>query len=352
MKKGLCLFLALLLTMACLAGCGSSSASGGAAASGGSSASSGAAASGSGSAEYVWKMALNSSEGDNAYDTGAAFAEKVAELTNGKVKVDLYGGAALGSTSEILEGLDYGVADCMVESVSTLASFSNKANIDVMPYVYSGYDHWKAVWSSDLGQTIKDTVGKEGGFKLLGATYRNPRVVCSTYSMQKIEDFKGFKIRVPNLECYIKTWEWLKAAPTPMAMNEVYTALQQKTVDGQENPLADSVNYAFDEVCKYWIKTNHAYGTNVVIMSGKYFDSLPQDIQQACTDAANYASELVTGQALDKAAAAEQKLKDEGCTVIEVDMKSFIDYFDGFADTNFPYLSDWVSQIKEMDPNA
>lgn len=343
MKKVSSLILAMLLLVSLLTGCGGTAQT---------EPTGTGETSGDGTAEYVWKMALNSSEGDNAYDMGAAFAEKIMELTDGRVQVDLYGGAALGSTSEVLEGMSYGVADCMVESVSIMASFSSKANIDVMPFVYSGFDHWKAVWNGELGEEIKDTVGQESGFKLLGATYRNPRIVCATYSMQNIEDFKGFKIRVPNQPAYIKTWEWLDAAPTPMAMNEVYTALQQKTVDGQENPIQDSKNYAFDEVCKYWIKTNHAYGTNVVIMSQTYFDGLPADIQEACVEAANYASQVVTDAALEKAEETEAALVEEGCTIIEVDTPAFIEYFEGFAEANFPELTDWVDQIKALDPTA
>lgn len=344
MKKMLSLMLSTLMLMAILAGCGGKTSA--------DTPNSSDSTTTPASSEYVWKMALNSSEGDNAYDMGAAFAEKITELTDGKVKVELYGGAALGSTSEVLEGMSYGVADCMVESVSIMASFSPKANIDVFPFIYSGFDHWKAVWTGELGQEIKDAVGEESGFKLLGATYRNPRIVCATYEMKDIGDFAGFKIRVPNQPAYIKTWEWLKAAPTPMAMNEVYTALQQKTVDGQENPIQDSKNYAFDEVCKYWIKTNHAYGTNVVIMSQDYFNSMPADIQEACVEAANYASEVVTNAALDLAAQTEEALIAEGCTVIEIDTPAFIEYFDGFAEANFPDLVDWANQIKALDPNA
>ena len=128
----------------------------------------------SSSPEYVWKMALNSTEGDNAYDTAAVFKDKIAELTDGRVQVDLYGGAQLGSTTEVLEGMSVGVADIMCESVGTLAPFTPLANIDIMPYMYTGYDHFMNVWNSDLGDEIKEAVGEAAGYKLLGATYRSP----------------------------------------------------------------------------------------------------------------------------------------------------------------------------------
>ena len=268
--------------------------------------------------EYRWKMALNSTEGDNAYDTGVLFAQKIKELTDGRVQVDLYGGAQLGTTAEVLEGMYAGVADVMCESIGTLATFTPLANIEAMPYMFSSYDHFMNVWYSDLGQEIKDAVGDDAGFKLMGASYRGPRVVCATKELKTIADFKGFKLRAPNLEMYLKTWQWAGANPTPVPMNEVYTALQQKTVDGQENPVVDSVNYAFDEVCNYWIKTNHVYGCNVVIMDKKYFESLPADIQKATLEAAEFAGRAISEQQADKDAVAWQEqipTQHEGPTV-------------------------------------
>ena len=295
---------------------------------------------------YTWKMALNSTEGDNAYDTGAAFAKKIEELTDGRVEVVLYGGGSLGTTSEVLEGMKFGVANVMCESIGTLATFTPMANIDATPYLFRDYDHFMETWNSDVGEEIKETVGEESGFKLLGGTYRGP--VTATKEMKNIEDFKGFKLRAPNLEMYLETWKWMKAAPTPIAMTETYTALQQKTVDGQENPMTDSLNYAFDEVCKYWIKTNHVYSSNVIIMDREYFDALPEDIQQAVREAAEYAGVTVSEQQLQKEKEAEQELIDKGCHIIEVDTDQFIEYFKDFTDEKFPYLADWAAKIRAV----
>ena len=149
---------------------------------------------------------------------------------------------------------------------------------------------------------------------------------------------------------YLKTWQWAGANPTPVPMNEVYTALQQKTVDGQENPVVDSVNYAFDEVCSYWIKTNHVYGCNVIIMDKDYFESLPADIQAAVLEAAEFAGRAISEQQADKDAVAWQELEDEGKTIIEVDNAAFADHFKDFAATNYPDFADWVERIAAMDP--
>ena len=298
-----------------------------------------------GSPEYVWKCALNSTEGDNAYDTAAAFKDKIEELTDGRVQVDLYGGAQLGSTTEVLEGMSVGVADIMCESVGTLSPFTPLANIDIMPYLYTGYDHFMDVWTGELGNEIKEAVGEAAGFKLVGATYRSPRIVTATKEMKTVEDFAGFKLRAPNLEVYIKVWQWMGAAPTPLAINETYTALQQGTVEGQENPMVDSLNYSFDEVCDYWIKTNHIYSCNLMIMDRAYFDSLPEDIQNAVVEAADYAGQVVSEAQQGREEVAEQELIDAGKTVIEVDNAAFAEHFKDYAATEFPDLADWVARI-------
>lgn len=197
---------------------------------------------------------------------------------------------SLGTTSEVLEGMKFGVANVMCESIGTLATFTPMANIDATPYLFRDYDHFMETWNSDVGEEIKETVGEESGFKLLGRHIQRSPYRNGNKGNEKYRGFQGFKLRAPNLEMYLETWKWMKAAPTPIAMTETYTALQQKTVDGQENPMTDSLNYAFDEVCKYWIKTNHVYSSNVIIMDREYFDALPEDIQQAVREAAEYAA--------------------------------------------------------------
>ena len=151
MKRFLAGVLSTLMVAGLLTGCGGSKGTNSPTTDGS------GANSGSEEASYVWKCALNSTEGDNAYDAAVVFKDKVSELTGGKVQVDLYGGASLGSTTEVLEGMSVGVADIICESVGTLAPFTELANIDAMPYVYSGYDHFMNVWSSDLGEEMKVT---------------------------------------------------------------------------------------------------------------------------------------------------------------------------------------------------
>lgn len=340
-KRSFAWILVITMMVSLLAGCGGTSTDGG-----------GESEDGSG-AQYVWKMALNgSAPGELAYDMATYFKEKVEELTDGSVQIDFYGGNSLGSTTEVLEGMSVGVADILCESVGTLAPFTSLANIDIMPYIYSGYDHFMEVWGSDLGKEILDGVGADSNFKLMGAGFRGARIVTATKEMTTVEDFSGFKLRSPNLEGYIKVWEWMGSAPTPLAMGETYTALQQGTVEGQENSILDSASYSFDEVCKYWILTNHIYSANTIIMDAGYFSSLPEDIQAAVEEAATYAGEQVSADVLDREEATKEELAANGVNIVEVDNAAFAEHFDGYVEANFPDLADWCEQIQAMDPAA
>lgn len=139
------------------------------------------------------------------------------------------------------------------------------------------------------------------------------------------------------------------SAPTPLPMGETYTALQQKTVEGQENSILDSASYSFDEVCKNWILTNHVYSANTIVMDATLFASLPEDIQVAMEEAATYAGQQVSEDVLEREEAKKEELTGKGVTFIEVDNAAFSEHFTGYVETNFPDLADWVGKIKEID---
>src|SRR5690606_32619273 len=118
---------------------------------------------------------------------------------------------------------------------------------------------------------------------------------------------KGLNIRAPGIEVYIETWKHLGANPTPMALTEVYTALQQGTVEAQENPLANSFDFGFHEVAPYLVLTNHVYSATVFMFNKDYFNNLPADIQEIIEQAAKEAAEYRSQYVLDVEAEYLQK---------------------------------------------
>lgn len=363
MKKVLSFALAAMMLLGCLTGCGNTSGNSSASAS-----SSAAAANSSGSssaslsvddsfgnadsAEYKWKIAIDNNVGTNQYEAAVKFCEKLAELSDGKIYTEIYAGQQLGAGTEVLEGLGFGMEQVCIQSVGTLAPFSENANIDAVPFLFSGYDHFLKVWSGELGDTMKDAIGEQGNFKIMGYMYRGARIVTATHRMEKLDDFKGFKLRVPNIEVYIKTWEQINAAPTPLSISDTFTAIQQGTVDGQENPITECVSNGFADVCKYWIKTNHVYSVDTFVMDRNYFDSLPGDVQGWVNEASNYASDWKNNVMLESEAKQEEDMKAKGVEFVELtdaERQEFMAAYDGFVDSVFPYLNDWAAQIKAAD---
>mgnify|MGYP000872133263 CR=1 FL=1 len=351
MKRFLGIALAAILAVGVLAGCGDNkkTTSTPPASTGGESKGTEEKSETAAGPEYEWKLGLNTSPGDIIYESMEVFEKTIEESSGGKIAIDIYAGGVLGDWRDCIEGLAYGMCDVFMESLGTLDAWSEYANIDAVPYLYSGYDHFMKVWSSDLGDEIREKVGEDGGFKLLGSMYRGVRITAAKQKMEKLADFKGFKLRAPNIQVYLETWKRIGATPTPLAITETFTAIQQGTVDGQENPLLETYNYAFYDVCKYIIRTDHVYSQSIFMMDRNYYDSLPAEIQDYVKEAAQAASDYKNAGTLKAEEDLVEKFKEKGCEIVQVDKQEFIDLFDGFVDEIFPFLSDWAARIKAMD---
>ena len=301
---------------------------------------------------YTMKMHLSIGETDPVYKSAEVFAQTVNEKTNGAITVELYPSSSLGNTADCLEGLSLGICNIVYESIGNLASLSSLANIEAAPYLYSGVDHWRAVWEGEVGQDILNQMGEECGMVILGAGLQGIRVMCSNKRIESPADAAGFKLRVPTIPIYLDPWEWLGASPTPLAITETYTAIQQGTVEGQENPISECWNYGFYDVNPYWIKSNHVYSQDCFFMDKTFFDGLPADIQELAAKAADEASSWRNEQMVEFEAEVEQKALDAGVTIVDVDVQEFIDAFDGFMQSEFPDLVDWADQIAAMADTA
>ncbi len=300
-------------------------------------------------AAYTMKLASTESNTTVRSQMTEYFAELVSEYTNGQVVVEVYNGGQLGGTRDTIEGLPMGIADIVVESIGGLSTYSDFACVDAIPYMYSDYEHWYATWwESDVGQQILDKVGEDSGLKIMGPMYRGARIVTSTKKWTHPTELQGFKMRAPAIPVYINTWESLGCVVTPLDATEIFTALQQGTVNAQENSLSSSWGYSTAEVCDYVIMTNHVYSTDTFIFDQNYWDKLPADIQEAMTRAINDAAKYRIELELDQEVAYKQKFIDAGCEIVEVDSKEWVDAFSDFVPTYFPQLTDWYNAIQAL----
>lgn len=298
--------------------------------------------------KVVLKLALASPAGDIRDKVCLKMAELAKQKSNGKVIVEVYSGGQLGDWRDAIEGLSMGINEIVLESLGTLDAQSDMANIDAVPYLFRDVDHFNKVWYGPIGEKILKTVGEHGNFKLIGPMNRGARIVTSKVPFKNLAELKGLKLRVPNIQVYIETWRTLGASPTPLALTETFTAIQQNTVVAQENPTIESYGFSFYDVCKYLIETNHVFSADMFIFNKQYFEKLPADVQKVLTEAIVEAAQWRNEECLRVEADFKKKFQEKGVTIIAPDRAEFIASFDGFVEKQFPKLVPWATEIRAV----
>ncbi|MDR3265522.1 MAG: TRAP transporter substrate-binding protein [Synergistaceae bacterium] len=296
-------------------------------------------------APIVMRLANVTPSGDPRDIASLKLAELVEKKTNGAAKIEVFSGGTLGDWRVTIEGLKPGIVNIVIESVGTIEPYTKYAAVDPFPYLYRDIEHFRKVWYSDTGASLLDRIGRDGGFKLLGAQYRGARYVTSKKKFTNLDELKGLKIRAPQLKMYLRTWELLGAAPTPMAATEIYTGLQQGTVDAQENPLDYDYSNAFYEVCPFLIETRHVFSNDVFIIDLAYFDNLPKEIQDALVEAANEVGAWRTNFSTEQEAEYVKKFQEKGVEVVPIDTAPMREKVKDIIDS-FPDLKEIVAEIQ------
>jgi tripartite ATP-independent transporter DctP family solute receptor len=269
-------------------------------------------------------------EQSNPYGQGAdQFAKLVAEKSKGTIEVKVFPSSQLGDQKALIEGLIYGTVDMTLTGTAELGTFQPQMAVFDMPFLFKDRAHaYRALDSvgMELGTALEAK-----GLKLLGYMENGIRHLTNNKRPVKTpEDMKGLKIRVMNNKVYVEMMKALGASPTPMSFAELYSALQQGTIDGQENPSAHIYTKRFYEVQKYASLTAHAYAPEPVLISistwKKLDDNQKKIIQEAATEAVVWQRKLSE----QKDQEFWDKIKATGkMEVISVDRKPFIDATQG-----------------------
>jgi tripartite ATP-independent transporter DctP family solute receptor len=252
------------------------------------------------------------------------WAKLISEKSNGTIEMQVFPSSQLGSKNDIIDQMLAG------DSVITLADGAFYADRGVPDFgiVFGPYlfDSWEECWALTESDWWSDQSGQleAKGLKLLTANWiYGDRHTLSTKPIRTVDDLKGKKIRVPNNTIQIKGFEVLGATPTPMPLGDVYTALQQGTIDGLENPLPVLYNGKFHEVAKYLTLDAHVKNFTTWICGTTFFDTLTPEQQQLLVETGNEAG-LYNNDLQQKAEQETlEKFKAEGVEVIEVDSSSF-----------------------------
>ena len=248
-----------------------------------------AAGAASAAPEYKIKVAYISSESHPTAQAMTGFAKDVDSASKGRIKVELYPNGQLGSDRELCEGVQMGTIQMVVSSTSALAGFDKRIQVLDLPYLFTTRKAAFDAVDGELGKKLNSYLEKKG-FLVLGYQENGFRhVTNSKRPIKTPADLKGLKIRTMENPMHIAFFKELGANPTPMSWGELYTALQQGTVDAQENPYAMIDDGKFYEVQKYVSETGHLFSYEIIIANKKFMEKLPADLRKIVDDAAHRA---------------------------------------------------------------
>jgi len=208
------------------------------------------------------------------------FKETVEKLSNGRIKVDLFFAGQLGKYTEQLEAVKLGTQTMYHGTSSYIVSYAPKLGVLNLPFLFKSRDQAFKILDGPMGQELNAEMGKAGiiSFDVLDFGSRN--ISNNAKPIYTPDDLKGIKIRIMPNEVHLKTFRELGATPVAMDGSEVYSALKQGVIDGQENPLAVILRWKFYEEAKYISLTGHFYDVMMVWMNKAFYDKLPKDLQE------------------------------------------------------------------------
>jgi TRAP-type transport system periplasmic protein len=284
---------------------------------------------------------------DHPYQLAAEKFKEVLEANAPQpVKVEIYHSAQLGSERDLTEGLQLGTID-MAIAPGTISSFEPRMKVLDLPYIFKDREHAYKVLDGEIGKELASGLpAKE--LRLLSYWENGFRhVTNSKKPVVTPEDLEDLKIRVPENTTYVDTFKEWDANVTTMAFAELYGALQQKTIDAQENPLALISTNKFYEAQKYLSLTGHFYGPAHVLISEKTWDKLSKEMQEAVQKAADEARDYERKLLSDKDSEYLQGLKDKGMEVNEVDTEAFMKASKPVWDKYSSEFGDMIEKIQK-----
>ncbi|HZK10288.1 MAG TPA: DctP family TRAP transporter solute-binding subunit [Clostridia bacterium] len=251
------------------------------------------------------------------------FKDTVEELSEGRIKVSLHIAGSLGDARTIMEGVQLGTIEMGDVENGVMSGFVPEAGIFDLPYIFDDLEHAHAVQAGEVGDYLREEyldIGvrnlafNDGGFRYFTTSKR---------ALTDAESFDGMKIRVMESDIMIKTINAFGGSAVPMAFGELYTALQQGTVEGQENPLDLIYAQSYAEVQDYLSLSEHFYYPRQYIINEDFYQSLPAGLQEIIADTALEACQKQREFLVEYTKSMMGELKEQGFEVVEFDKEYF-----------------------------
>lgn len=287
-----------------------------------------------GKPEFVFKLGHAADENNTWHKGAMKFAEEVSKRSNGRIEIKVYPNEQLGNEVDNVTAIQAGTAD-MVLSGESLQNWAELVGVMSTPFMIEDSEHLKAVVEGEPGKILEKEISDKVGLKVLTYFERGPRMLTSNKPIKDIKDIKGLKLRIPNVPLFVDMWNNWGAKPTPMAYSEIFTSLQQNTIEAQENPLALMNSGGFYEVQDYINNTAHVRGWIYLLIGNDQWNSLPGDLQQVIMDSAKVAQEYEHKLFLEsEEAILDSLLNENGMEFIETDVTEMKDMAKEYCEKN------------------
>ena len=297
----------------------------------------------------VLKLATTVNEQDSFQIAAEKFAELVAERTDGAYTIEIHPNGELGDESDMLSSMAAGELDMGIVTSGPFVNYAPEMGVLDMPFLFGSNEEAYAVLDGEVGQELLGTL-ESANLKGLAYAERGFRnLTNSVRPVTNVADMQGLKLRVMENEVYAKTFAALGANATPMAWQETLTALQNGTIEGQENPVNVICSYTlWESNQKYATLTRHSYSTAIITMSLDKFNALPEDVQTIFKESAQEAAEFERAWVGENEATQLQQMKDNGMEVVEdPDLDSFKAAVQPVYDA-YPQYADYLARIPSV----
>lgn len=286
-------------------------------------------------------------EGSPYVKGGHAVAEAVEKATDGKIKIEVVAGGALGGERDMLELTMMNNLDIATSANSVLTNFIPEMAILDQAYLWASADEAHAAVDGPVGDLI-EAKAEELGFHVIGYMESGFRNVFSTDPIESIEDFKGVTIRTMENQYHQAAFSAFGAMPVAMAAGDQFTALQQGTIDACENAICNCYNNGFYEITKHITRSNHAFVYIMLCMSDTAWNKIPEDLRDTFLAAVKEGCDAERQYLVEENLAAEEKLVAEGVTFHDIDTAALQAAYKAEAEKQgFVFDEAWQTAVDE-----
>lgn len=270
--------------------------------------------------QVIIRLGHGSAESNDRHKAILHFKDLVEEKSNGSIEVLIYPNEQLGSEAAMIESLSFNNLQMVV--ASSFSQFDERISVFELPYLFDSKEQAWSILDGKIGQEVAEPL-LDYNIRILSYFENGFRHITSDKPINEPADLRGLKIRTPEIPMFLQTFEALGAGPTPMAFGELYMALQQGTVDAQENPLSTIYASRFNEVQSHLILMSHQYMPLPAAISDEFWHSLTKEQQDIIESSAHEAADFHRTLTDENESVILNELKEAGMTIIEPDQELF-----------------------------